>query len=175
VAFLALQRGKDLDINAVFQMEMRIVCQCVEPAVTTDFINGVDQVLVKPKKDKSERGKRPAWNPNTLKDIDVKQIESDFFSGPLRTKFPVPKLQNKGETYKEYPHIKFALPREEQIGKIIKGETSNSGAYAIKSEQELLDKLNKEWNNKPGLKAKVQDVLARRTIKDKEGNLKWSY
>ena len=57
--------------------------------------------------------------------------------------------------------MKFALPTEEQIGIVVRGEHAGSGAYALTLD-DVLDKFRRKTNNKRGVEEKVREVVARK-------------
>ena len=74
--------------------------------------------------------------------------------------------------YTEYPHAGFALPSEKVVGKVVKGETGDSGSFAP-TEKEVQKWFEREWNGKIGVREKVGEVLRRRTKRSEDGSLRW--
>ena len=76
-------------------------------------------------------------------------------------------------SFENYPYSKFALPTEEEIRKVVTGETPDAGSVSM-TQQEVVDFFLKDRKGKIGVREKVLEVLNRKTtqIVGQEG-LKW--
>lgn len=149
VTLRQLQLGKNWSINDTFVREHWIASKFMEHA---DFVEGVSARLL------SKPPKQPTWNPDTLKGVRDKDIDS-FFDLPanedehLKLLEPHDKSAIENHDYKDYPHAWIALPREEDIQEYEKGR--KEGDRSAKKEFE------ERWESKEGVEDKVTDVLAR--------------
>lgn len=130
-----------------------------------DFAEGVYATLVSREKAK--------WQPAELKDVDLGKLKFEYFesASPHRLKLP------KRKDYMQYPHRKFMLPSENDIKLLVTGEAADAGTYALNSE-EVVNYFVRERKGKQGVKAKVLDVLKRKTRvieNDPNKSLKWIY
>lgn len=196
VALEAIRAGKDMNISEVFERDLRLASVfCVSsiellcgrslhfmsglltlmlakqnPDVAPDFVAGVTQRLLGPKED---RKKRAPWKPSSISEITHDDIRRTFFSAPNKSSPSLPPLQDKTiKLYSQYPHAHFALPSEKLIGRVVRGDTPDSGSFAL-SKDEVLDWFEREWNGKIGVKEKVREVLQRRTKTMQDGTLQW--
>jgi 3-hydroxyisobutyryl-CoA hydrolase len=132
-------------------------------------VTGVTHLLINKQKSRAD------WSPSNLASVKEADIQRNFFGAEPATSFPVPQLdQPEGESYKEYPHSRYALPSEEFIGSIVRGETKGSGNYALMAD-DVHKRVRRDYPSKVGLKEKVDEVLARKTKKAEDGTLKWVY
>ncbi|EGG00228.1 uncharacterized protein MELLADRAFT_93702 [Melampsora larici-populina 98AG31] len=174
LTLMALREGKKLDIDECFAMELRLAVTCCDIKSHSDFVTGVNHLLVKKEKT------RAAWNPNTLEEVDLTSLKRKFFSSqaPSSTHLLSPIYHSTSlKAYKSYPFSNYALPSESLIKEYVVGNTKESGSFAL-TQKELVNVLQKKWINKLGVKEKVLEVLKRRTVEgsEKEGKvLKWEY
>ncbi|KAH9821132.1 ClpP/crotonase-like domain-containing protein [Melampsora americana] len=174
LTLMALREGKKLDIDECFAMELRLAATCCDIKSHSDFVTGVNHLLVKKEKT------RAAWNPNTLEEVNLESLKRTFFSAkaPSTTHLPSPiYLSTTIKPYKTYPHSNYSLPTEALIKDYVVGNTKESGSFAL-TKKEVVNVLQKKWINKIGVKEKVLEVLGRRTTErgEKEGKvLKWEY
>lgn len=137
---------------------------------TTDFVTGVKHLLID--KDKTTR---PSWNPNTLKEVSRTAIAKTFFDFDSTITLDRSGQQNlQDKVFTQYPYRKYGLPSEEQIGAVVKGSAVGSGSVAL-TREEVIEKLLQDAKSKGGLRAKVNEVLDRKTTVGPEGVLKWTY
>ncbi|KAK9900864.1 3-hydroxyisobutyryl-CoA hydrolase [Cystobasidium minutum MCA 4210] len=170
VALEAIRAGKDMNISEVFERDLRLASVFCNPDVAPDFVAGVTQRLLGPKED---RKKRAPWKPSSISEITHDDIRRTFFSAPNKSSPSLPPLQDKTiKLYSQYPHAYFALPSEKLIGRVVRGDTPDSGSFAL-SKDEVLDWFEREWNGKIGVKEKVREVLQRRTKTMQDGTLQW--
>ncbi|GAA6029359.1 hypothetical protein JCM8097_003637 [Rhodosporidiobolus ruineniae] len=175
----AIREGKRLTIDEVLQMDARIAAACCSPAVHPDFKTGVTDLLVKKLKPEEQR---PAWEPSTLEEVDDKSILRLFFSNkPPFSNPPLPQLDFKASRkarpfahapYRTSPHIRWALPRELDVERVVKGEDAGSDDYAV-TREEVVERLLTRWNGKVGAKEKIEEILKRRTVEGEQQTLRW--
>lgn len=162
VTIQQIRNGSTLSISQCFKMEYHLVQKFLQGH---DFKEGVYATLVR--RDKAN------WKPSDLKEVDARQIKQDYFDSPspLRLDFLVKR------DYKKYPHRKYMLPSEQDIMRVVTGEASDVGNYAL-NRQQVIDYFVRERQGKQGVKQKVAEVLDRKTIeieKDADKSLKWVY
>jgi 3-hydroxyisobutyryl-CoA hydrolase len=151
VALRSLRLGKKWGIKEAFQREHIIASAFMRHP---DFVEGVSARLI------SKPARNPVWSPSRLEDVTTEHVDA-FFTAPLSQEL----LPTEPETlptfhetnYKEYPHAKYALPSEKAIEKFVRGKNATGSA--------TIDEFVKNWGRKEGIRAKVTDVLGRRTKK----------
>lgn len=173
IALEAIREGKDLDINEVFERDLRLASVFCNPDVAPDFITGVKHRLTGSKEQmKKNRDIRAEWSPNAISDVQHDEIRKTFFNAPSSTTPRLPPLPKGAKVYSQYPHVHFALPSEVFIGRVVRGDTPDSGSFAL-SKQEVLDWFEREWDGKIGVREKVLEVLDRRTKVMQDETLQW--
>jgi 3-hydroxyisobutyryl-CoA hydrolase len=76
-------------------------------------------------------------------------------------------------SFENYPYSRFALPTEEEIQKVVTGETPDAGSVSM-TQQEIVDFFLKDRKAKIGVREKVLEVLNRKTTQiDGQEGLKW--
>lgn len=123
---------------------------------------------------RANREKRAKWSPASISDIKQDHIRRTFFSSGSNSKATVslPALPKGTKSYKSYPHAMFALPTEDIIGRVVKGDVKDSGSFAV-TEKEVFEWFEREWNDKIGVREKVAEVLKRKTQVATDGTLQW--
>ena len=91
-------------------------------------------------------------------DVDV---DAFFRISPGESRLP---LLHAEADYMEYPHARFALPSEKQIERFVRD--------TARSRKQTVNEFVKLWGEKEGVREKVGEVLARRTVKTDDG-LRW--
>lgn len=152
VTLRQLRLGKTWSISETFQREYEIAASFMRHP---DFVEGVKARLM------SKPPRQAEWSPATLAEVTREDVES-FFNGPNGETNRLSLLSD--QDYEQYPHERFALPREELIEKFVR-ESGQSEKQVVK---EFLDR----WAQKEGVQEKVLDVLKRRTESSPEG-LRW--
>ncbi|BGP13734.1 hypothetical protein JCM10213_009051 [Rhodosporidiobolus nylandii] len=175
----SIREGRNLNIDEVFRADARIAAACTSPAVHPDFKTGVTDLLIKKLKPEEQR---PAWSPTSLAEVSTKTIQSIFFSNsPPFSNPPLPNLDFKKSRkarpfalapYKTSPHARWALPTERDVEKVVKGEDAGSDDFAV-TRAEVIERLERRWNGKVGVREKVEEVLGRRTVSAEQDTLKW--
>ncbi|KAG6833647.1 hypothetical protein H0H87_002843 [Tephrocybe sp. NHM501043] len=177
VALKAIRKGKQMSLLDTLQMELKIAgafCNGASP----DFKTGITTVLLDKK-----RNERPAWSPSSHKDVS-EEIVARFFAedSPYLSGVPsltVSEFLRKQEASNLKPH-KFALPKEDEIGALVRGSHSAGGATGI-SLDELVSAVENLRNGKLGVQEKVLEVAHRKCqIQDNGGDgnfvwLKWKH
>lgn len=74
--------------------------------------------------------------------------------------------------YKTHPYSIYGLPTEKRIEEVVKGTAKDSPDYA-RTRKEIVEKFEREFSGKVGVKAKVDEVLDRRTVVAEENTLRW--
>lgn len=149
VTLRQLRLGKNWSIKETFQREHAIASVFMNHP---DFVEGVSARLI------SKPARTPEWQPSRLEDVTSQAVDAFFkIEGePLRT--------FHDNDYKQYPHAKYALPTEADIEAFVRSNRT-TGADAVKE-------FVQNWGQKEGVKAKVSEVLGRRTEKTDKG-LRW--
>lgn len=76
-------------------------------------------------------------------------------------------------SYENYPSCKFNLPSEEEIRKVVTGETPDAGSLSM-TKDDVVDFFRKDRKGKIGVREKVLEVLSRKTKTDRNGELIWT-
>lgn len=149
VALRAQRLGKNWTIDETFQRENQIAAHFMRHP---DFVNGVRaRLLTKPPV-------QADWQPRTLEEVTDEYVDS-FFT------LPESRMELLGDAkFDQYPHAKYALPSEAEIERFIRGSTNTS-------ENAIADFVSK-WGQKEGVREKVAEILARRTVQT-PGGLQW--
>lgn len=162
VTLQQIRNGSTLSLAQCFKMEYHLVQKFLEGH---DFKEGVEAKLVR--QDKAQ------WNPSSLKDVNDSKIKQHYFDSPSPLRLEL--LSSRD--FKMYPHRKYMLPSEEDIKRVVTGESADVGNYAL-NRQQIVEHLVRERHGKQGLKQKVLEVLDRKTIenqRDEDKSLKWVY
>ncbi|GBB93781.1 hypothetical protein RclHR1_02230007 [Rhizophagus clarus] len=158
VTLRELRKGKQMVITDCFKMEYKLVQKFLEKS---DLIEGVTALLV----DKRE----PKWNPSKLDDISDDEIEKFYFESSEKHHLNLLNIRS----FENYPYSRFALPTEEEIQKVVTGETPDAGSVSM-TQQEVVDFFLKDRKAKIGVREKVLEVLNRKTTQiDGQEGLKW--
>ncbi|KAA1469386.1 ClpP/crotonase [Dentipellis sp. KUC8613] len=171
VALLAIRKAKTMNLLDVLKMEASIAAAFCSGA-TPDFQTGVTTVIVK-----KIRDERPEWSPSTLSEVNAAEIEAKFFKNAPQTSLILPEELQEAHTIPSH-FTRFALPTEEEIGKVVKGEHPTSDGEALTAE-EVVAKFESLRRGKHGVSAKVREVLARRCVAEGKGEeaqyLRWKH
>lgn len=156
VTLKQLRLGKGWRIDETFVREHEMAARFMQHP---DFTEGVTALLVE-KRD-------PKWQPNTLGEVSESDVDSFFTLPPdVQPMQLVEPGAGARENYGDYPHAKFALPREQHIQDVVK-QFGKNGKEAV------MDEVLARWNNKLGVKVKVEDVLSRK-CQSTGGGIKWA-
>ncbi|KAL2011445.1 hypothetical protein VTN00DRAFT_4163 [Thermoascus crustaceus] len=152
VTLRQLRLGKKWSIAETFQREHQIASHFMRHH---DFVEGVKARLM------SKPPATPKWQPATLAEV-TDDVVDQFFTIPAgESRLP---LYNDVD-YENYPHAHYALPSEKEIEKFVRDNS-------LTRKQTVNDFVSK-WGHKEGVREKVAEVLARRTVKTPEG-LRWA-
>lgn len=155
LTLLALRKGKNLDIEQCFEMELKLSATCCDRKIHPDFVTGGLHRI-------NKQRNRLVWHPSTLEGVSLEYLRQSFFSAqpPPSTYLPPSGFISTSITpYISYPYAHYSLPSEEVIKDYI---TMNLRL----SRTELVELIQYTWLNKPGVKAKVEDVLNRLNVKN---------
>lgn len=153
VTLRQLRVGKKWSIAETFQREHHIAGHFM---AHPDFVSGVVSRLV------HKPPTQPKWQPETLAEVTDEAVDEFFRIPEGEERLP---LLNPGMDYKEYPHIRFVLPREVDVAKYVQHQKP-------KSRREVVEAFAQQWANKKGVKPKMWDILNRKTEEVADG-LKW--
>lgn len=122
------------------------------------------------------RDERPPWDPEDLSGVSKEILGRFFDDSPYVAKAPILDIQEETERQLHRNPMEFALPTEEEIGKVVRGEHPRSGAFAVTLD-DLIQTFQNSTKNKRGVEEKVREVAQRRceVIEDPERNqcLRW--
>ncbi|KZM26486.1 hydrolase [Ascochyta rabiei] len=133
-----MRTGRQWSIAQTFQKEYDIASSFM---AHPDFVEGVTAKLIERKKE------RPNWQPNTLGDVNMKDVHAFFVGKKNGEQLPL----ITGADYNEYPHAWIGLPREEEILSEMSGKKAD----------DALASLLEKYEGKQGVREKVAEVLAR--------------
>lgn len=151
VTLRQLRLGKKWGIKETFQREHHIAAQFMRHP---DFVEGVSARLI------SKPPSTPQWQPDSLAAVQSRDVDA-FFTIPDGVSRLA--LFSDGD-FKQYSHARYALPTEANIERFIREHR--------KSRAETVAEFAKMWGQKEGVKAKVAEVVDRRTVKTPDG-LRW--
>ncbi|PVU98445.1 hypothetical protein BB559_001578 [Furculomyces boomerangus] len=146
-----IRRGKSMSIKQCLDMEGQVASKII---TTNDYIQGVTELLI-------TKTKNPKFDPPTVDKLDLGFIKKKYFED-YDERF---RLEFKNSIdYHEYPHGEYTLPSEtsivEHVSKL--GQTL--------SNEQIVERFDKMYNGKIGIKEKVWNVL-QRTRKHHQKNL----
>lgn len=158
VTLRQLRLGKSWKIGETFIREYEMAARFMEHP---DFTEGVTARLI------NKPPTKPNWKPATLDEVKDNEVDN-FFSlpdgvEPMKLLEPSPGAQGD---YHDYPHARFALPRESDIEDIV-NEKGQQGEDAV------IQEVTKQWNHKTGVKEKVADVIQRKCGLTADGKVEW--
>jgi 3-hydroxyisobutyryl-CoA hydrolase len=151
VTLRQLRLGKKWGIKETFQREYHIAGRFMRHP---DFVEGVSARLI------SKPPSTPKWQADSLAAVQSKDVDAFFTIPEGETRLA---LFSDGD-FKQYPHARYALPTEASIERFVRENR--------KSRSETVAEFAKLWGQKEGVKAKVAEVLDRRTTKTPDG-LSW--
>jgi 3-hydroxyisobutyryl-CoA hydrolase len=126
-------------------------------------VTGVRAVLV----DKIKG--RPAWSPDTLKDVNDADILGTFFHKFSPENGTAPSISLSNEVQFEPSNtaspMLYALPTENEIRQLVTGSHQSSGGTSL-TKDELIQKLEKLRRGKMGIREKVAEVVSRRCVEE---------
>jgi 3-hydroxyisobutyryl-CoA hydrolase len=131
-----------------------------------DFSAGVTAVL------KEKLKTRPTWSPSSLADVSDAEIEENFFNFVAENK-PQLLVPSLALNRKPREFMQYALPTENQIMRLVKGEDDSDGEGLALTLEELLAKVDKLTKFKPGSQEKVLEVVHRNCARDEDKYLRW--
>ncbi|EEP80172.1 conserved hypothetical protein [Uncinocarpus reesii 1704] len=149
VTLRQLRVGREWSIAETFQREEKIAGHFMEHP---DFVEGVSARLI------NRPPTEPNWKPATLEEVTTQDVD-EFFRIPQGEQRL--SLLNPEADYTEYPHARFALPSEAEIEKFVR-ENSTSKTQIVKA-------FEAKWREKEGVRAKVTEVLNRKTKSTDKG------
>jgi 3-hydroxyisobutyryl-CoA hydrolase len=152
VTLRQMRLGKKWSISETFQREHHIAGKFMQHP---DFVEGVTARLM------SKPPRQASWQPASLQDVTPEEVNSFFEIPKGESRLP---LLSKTD-YETYPHAKYGLPTEKDIEKFVRDNTE--------SHQQTVSDFAQKWGHKEGVREKVAEVLARRTIQTPEG-LRWA-
>ncbi|CAG8518807.1 10762_t:CDS:2 [Diversispora eburnea] len=158
----ALRKGKKKLITDCFKLEFILAQKFLE---NSDFKRGVKALLI------DKPSTKPEWDPSTLSNFteffnDTKIEKIEKIEGVQKLKL----LTNI--SYENYPFSKFNLPSEEEIRKVVTGETPEAGSLSM-TKNDVLNFFIKDRRGKIGVREKVIEVLNRKTKGDESNELNW--
>jgi 3-hydroxyisobutyryl-CoA hydrolase len=118
---------------------------------------------------------RPTWSPAHVDDVADSDVAAKFFSldSEFLQKTPkirIPEVFRNARSQSIDP-MRFALPREDDIGLVVKGAHGTSSSFAMTLPQ-LLEKFESMTGSKAGVREKILEVVSRKTTttpRDSEG------
>lgn len=159
VTLQQLRLGKSWNITETFVREHQMAARFM---AHPDFVEGVSARLI------NKPPTKPQWQPSKLEDVSTATVQ-EFFTLPKGMKeitFVEAAPGALNHQYTDYPHAKFALPRESDIEAVVREYGQQGGS------KKVTEVLLRQWENKLGVEEKVKEVLARKTISS-NGNVTW--
>lgn len=151
VALCALRLGRRWTIDETFQREHQIAAHFMRHP---DFVEGVKARLI------SKPPRQASWQPASLNEVTNEYVNS-FFELPEGES----RMELLGDAkFLDYPHAQYALPSEKEIERFFIDSSKNK--------TQIINDFVSRWGQKEGVKEKVAEVLARRTVNTSKG-LRW--
>lgn len=154
VTLKQMQLGKNWTIDHAFQREYHIASVFMDKH---DFVEGVTAKLVRRQKE------RPDWQPNTLEEVDWKDVD-EYFLLPKNQEQLQLLNQSPGSSFLTYPHAWIGLPTEEEVRGVVEG--------VRRTRKDAVRHFVKQREGKLGTRERVEEILARKT-KIEDGTLVW--
>jgi len=151
VTLRQLRLGRKWTISEAFQREHHIATHFMRHP---DFTEGVKARLL------SKSPTQPNWQPDTFEAVTNKEVDSFLTIPEGQTRLPL----LSSVDYPAYPHAHYSLPSEAEIEKFVRDNSI--------SRKQTVNEFFRKWGQKEGVREKVAEVLARRTVKTSEG-LRW--
>lgn len=128
--------------------------------VTKDFHEGVGAAFSKPRR-------KPVWQPSHISDEDIEQL---YFTDQAPNELRLPSRMD----LKVYPYARYALPTEEDVRLAVTGDGPEFKLEGrLKEQEEILAWFVNGHKGKWGVKEKVLEILARKTIATENEGLVW--
>ncbi|RAK99498.1 mitochondrial 37S ribosomal protein mS47 [Aspergillus ibericus CBS 121593] len=150
VALRQLRIGKKWGIAETFQREHAIASKFMRHP---DFVEGVKARLL------SKPPRQASWQPATLEEVTDEAVDA-FFEIPEDESRMALYHNDPDRNYEEAPYS-YGLPTEGDIEKIVRNHES--------AKELQLSDIVARFEGKEGVKEKVADVLARRTVRTEQG------
>lgn len=159
VTLKQLRIGRQWNISETFIKEHQMATRFMSHH---DFVEGVSARLI------SKPPKKPEWQPSKLSDVSQSDVDSFFRLSPgyEEMKLSEPVVSGSNLNYTEYPHARFALPRESDIEAVVR-------SHGKRGAKEVTEELVRKWQEKEGVREKVRDVLERRTSVKDDKSIVW--
>lgn len=159
VTLRQLREGRHWNISETFIREHKIASRFM---AHPDFVEGVTARLI------NKPPTKPQWKPATLAEVSQADVD-EFFASPSEEEaltLVTPYEGALAQDYTEYPHAVFALPSESDIQSVVR-------SYGRQGSKKVVEEVLKKWNHKAGVKEKVQEVLARKTVSADGKEISW--
>lgn len=151
VTLRQMRVGGRWDIAETFEREHQIASKFMQHH---DFSEGVTALLV--------RKEAPKWQPESLAAIPAgENVAAPFFDYNETAKLGL----FTDRTYSDYPYPLLGVPSEKEIRAIV---VENALTPA-----ELAEKVVASRNGRQGIATVVDEIIARKVVKDSDGNAKW--
>ncbi|KXJ93208.1 putative mitochondrial 3-hydroxyisobutyryl-CoA hydrolase [Microdochium bolleyi] len=155
VTLKQMQVGKSWSIAETFKREHQIAAKFMQHP---DFVEGVTCQLISKEKPKP----KPKWQPATLEDVQPAQVDA-FFS---ENTAPELSLLNDQDFSNAYPSAWLGLPAEGVVEDFVRSKRQ--------SRKQIIEHFVELQQGKQGVNVVVDEMLARKTTPDEEGNLVWA-
>ncbi|EXJ84766.1 hypothetical protein A1O3_05438 [Capronia epimyces CBS 606.96] len=159
VTLRQLREGRHWNISETFVLEHKIASKFM---AHPDFVEGVTARLI------NKPPTKPQWKPATLAEVSPADVDA-FFTMPSKEDALTLVTPYEGalpQNYTDYPHAIFALPRESDIQNVVR-------SYGRQGSKRVTEEVLNRWNHKAGVKEKVQEVLARKTVSADGKAISW--
>ncbi|KAJ3370617.1 hypothetical protein GGF31_003931 [Allomyces arbusculus] len=141
-----VRKGKTLDIASAFQFEWTLVNNIMRHP---DFVEGVTAKLF------TKPPVQPQW-----KSGELSKAEMDALLLPPPEHKPVPLLRST--SYDQYPHRFLAMPAEEDVRRVVRGEESSVGDFAFESREAVEQWFAEHWPLRSLVAEGIQELNAMR-------------
>lgn len=161
VTLKALRKAKTMSLVQCLNMEFDLIQKFL---VTKDFHEGVEAAFT------SKPRRKPQWQPPQLAGISEDDIDQLYFSDASPNDLSLPSKMD----LRTYPYSRFALPSEEEVRLAVTGEGPEFKMEGrLKEEEEIISWFVNGHRGKWGVREKILDILARKTVGTEEEGLVW--
>ncbi|KAJ1916098.1 3-hydroxyisobutyryl-CoA hydrolase [Mycoemilia scoparia] len=141
-------------------------CYAAEYQLAQKFLNnhdvheGISEQLI-------TKSRNPKWNPPTLGEVSLDSIRKEYFSNPSKLSVD---FINKDKDHPSVELFKYALPSEDKIKRVVKGDILNSSGQKLTTRDEIVGYFELSKGFKIGVAEKVNEVLDRKCVEESNPN-----
>ena len=158
IALRQMQLGREWSITETFQREYDLAGKIMR---LRDFSEGVTIRLLS-KTAPGERKMEPRWKPSSLEGVKDETISAIF--EPVAGEEKLQLIKTGVEDYKQYPY-NMGMPRDTEVEEVV--------CQGGKGQDAIFKEFMKRYNDRVGVKEKIEDVLERHCSLGEDNTLSW--